>query len=286
MTGPRLNTLLAAIAREILTALPALKTCDVHDGRFGLKEVTRWSREAPAVLVSWLGTQKTEQPGIRLTDCHHRFGAFVMTRDTPELARGAAARNIVDQLLLVLPRARWGDTVGSPGIGEATDIRVENLYSGESDRMGISLCALVWNQTLRLETTDDTYCPPLPDDVYSSYDGCPFVDIINPAPSHKRYYGWVDSQVVTTADLAAAHVSNTDIGILPARSSNGYFWYAVPVAAEHPDGIRFLGRTRTQSMRQLPNSVNDPDGTPYLVGITKRRQSPAVAGLGIRLVYP
>lgn len=163
-TGARLDTLLAAITAEILAALPALKTCDVHDGAVDFEEIRRWSRAAPAVLVASLGAREpASAPGERWVDVEQDLAAYVLARDAPELPRGEAARNIVDQVLLILPRARWG--AAAPGIGEARRIRAHNLYNGKLDRMGIALCAVEWRQTLRLEEAVDEDCPETPDDV-------------------------------------------------------------------------------------------------------------------------
>ena len=104
--GPRLNALLEAIRAGVREALPGLKTCALHDGRFRAAKLRRWALRAPAVLVAWLGTPGTETPGALWTDCDHRFGAFVVTRDALGLPRGKAARRIVLVLLLLIPRAR------------------------------------------------------------------------------------------------------------------------------------------------------------------------------------
>ncbi len=160
-TGPRLGTLLAAVASEILRVMPALKTCDVHDGEVNVEEIRRWSRRAPAVLVTHLGARVPPAPGERWTDVEQNLVVYILTKDTPRLTRGDAARNIVDRLLLALPRARWGEA----GIGEATHIQARNLYTGKVDRMGIALIEMSWRQTLRLEAAVDEYCPETPDDV-------------------------------------------------------------------------------------------------------------------------
>ena len=112
--------------------------------------------------MAWLGTPGTETPGALWTDCDHRFGAFVVTRDAPGLPWGKAARRMV--LLLLIPLARWGLT----DIGAAEDLRTGNLYSGEVDKAGVAQWAVTWRQALRLEAAADGTCPPLPDELYTS----------------------------------------------------------------------------------------------------------------------
>ena len=52
MAGPSAQGLLEAIAADLRTRLPALKTCEVHDGRWDAEEVKRWVVATPAVLVA------------------------------------------------------------------------------------------------------------------------------------------------------------------------------------------------------------------------------------------
>lgn len=164
MPGPSTQGLLEAIAGDLRTRLPALRTCAVHDGRFHAAEIERWSMATPAVLVAWLGTAKAETPGAGWTDCDQQLAAFVVTRDAPELPRGKAARNLADWLLLYVPRARWGLT----GIGAAEDLQAANLYSSEVDQSNLAIWMVSWRQTLRLEAAEDGTCPPLPSELYAA----------------------------------------------------------------------------------------------------------------------
>ena len=132
--GPRLNALLEAVAGGVREALPDLKTCAVHDGRFQAAELRRWSLRAPAVLIAWLGTARTETPGLLWTDCDQQLAAFIVTRDAPRLPRGKAARSIAAALLLI-PRARWGLT----DIGAAERLQARNLFSAEIDKANVAL---------------------------------------------------------------------------------------------------------------------------------------------------
>ena len=175
----RTEELLEAIVADVRAQLPKLRSCEVHDGRWDAAEVRRWTIRAPAVLVAWLGTPRTEIPGERWTDCEQQLAAFVVTRDSvirgAKLTRGEAARSIVDWLLLYIPRARWG----LARIGPATDLRAQNLYSGAVDKKGVAMWSVMWRQILRLETAADGTCPPLPEEIYSSAEEDPH-EIIHP----------------------------------------------------------------------------------------------------------
>lgn len=165
--------LLHAIQNDIRVHLPRLSSCAVHDGRWDLAEVKRWSNRTPTALIAWLGTTRTDTPGVAWTDCEQQLAVTIMTRDQGNLPRGVAARNLVDSLLLYIPRARWG--LG--GVGQATDLRAQNLYSGQIDKHGVAMWTVMWRQMLRLEALEDGACPPLPEELYSSAREDPHVEI-------------------------------------------------------------------------------------------------------------
>lgn len=171
-----LDTLLDAIAVELRGDLPALKTCEVHDGRWGDDELKRWSRNTPAVLIACLGVVKTDTPGERWTDADLQLAIYVMTEDRIEdrrkLPRGRAARNLVAWLLLHLPRTRWG-LPADVSLGLPEQVRAANLYSGDVDEHGVAMWLVSWQQTLRLEAAADRTCPPLPTELYVYAQGDP-----------------------------------------------------------------------------------------------------------------
>ena len=103
--------------------------------------------------------------------------------------------------------------------------------------------------------------------------------------AHLRYFGWSDDRVIAAGDFAAANSSLNNMGVLPARSSNGYIWIAVPESVGYPSGVRIAGGSQVQQVPQLAGTVNDPNGEPHLIGVTSRLQAPTVAGDSIELVY-
>ena len=161
---------LEAIAADLKRQLPKLRTCEVHDGGWDAAEVKRWPVGTPALLVAWLGTERTEAPGLAWTDCDQQLAVFVVTADGreraggPLLRRGEALRNLVDWLLLYIPRARWMVR----GIGPAENLRARNVYSAAVDRDGIALAEVSWRQTVRLESAGNMDCPAIPGELYAS----------------------------------------------------------------------------------------------------------------------
>ena len=158
------------IAADLRRQLPKLRSCEVHDGGWDAAEAQRWPVAAPALLAAWLGTERTEAPGLGWTDCDQRLAVYIVTTDGREraggklLRRGEALRNLVDWLLLYIPRARW--TVR--GIGPAEDLRARNVYSAAVDKAGAALAEVSWRQTVRLASAGGMGCPALPDELYAS----------------------------------------------------------------------------------------------------------------------
>ena len=101
---------------------------------------------------------------------------------------------------------------------------------------------------------------------------------------HSRYFGWSDDRVIETVDFGAAATSNSNVGTLPPRATNGYLWIGVPESAGYPRGMRLAGGSLVQGIPQLAGTVDDTNGAPHLVGVTSRQQA-ASSGVGIELVY-
>ena len=113
----------------------------------------------------------------------------------------------------------------------------------------------------------------------------PEVPIDPQVGTHTRYFGWSDDRVIETADFGAAASSNSNVGMLPVRSANGYVWIGVPEASGYPRGIKLLGGQFVQSVPQLAGTVDDTGGAAHLVGVTTRLQAPTLSGARIELVY-
>jgi phage gp37-like protein len=143
-----LNLTRNAIVQSIQVALPALKDCQAHGGRFDLQELQRWSRRAPAVLVS-----AVQVPVVADNQTRHvqvRWVAYVVTRDTPGATRDVAALDYTEALLRCVKGNRWGlDNTQRP-----ENVAAENLYSGQADRQGVALWAVSWQQGLALRASD------------------------------------------------------------------------------------------------------------------------------------
>ena len=103
---------------------------------------------------------------------------------------------------------------------------------------------------------------------------------------HTRYFGWSDDRVIETADLTAAAESDDNSGVLPARTANGYLFFAVPENIGFPASVSINnGPNQIAAFEELADTVDDDGGVAHLIGVTRRLQGPAVAGDPIELGY-
>ena len=85
---------------------------------------------------------------------------------------------------------------------------------------------------------------------------------------HTRYFGWVTTRAVTTADISAASSVESDDGQFPAITENGYPFIAVPADPGAPDHIYLFGDFDTDEINtfeQLSDTVGDGDGDAHVV---------------------
>jgi phage gp37-like protein len=138
-----------AIVAAVDAALPELRTCQSHGGRFDRGELQRLSRRAPAVLVAVLGIPGLDD-GAGAGRAAVRWGAYVLTRDTPAVRRDVAVLDYAEALMRLVRGNRWA--LGSAQ--RPRRIGADNLYSGELDKHGIALWAVTWEQEIAFAPRD------------------------------------------------------------------------------------------------------------------------------------
>lgn len=171
------NDLLNAIKDDLKSRLTDLKTCEVHPGRFTLKELQRVSKKTPALLVTTLGTTQIENSGTGQVKPTKQLALYLITKDTPQLSSDEACRNLVDALehYLEAESPRWG----LQGIGQPQAVRSDNLYSSEVDKKGVMLWAITWRQSLTIGDNQFVEDGTLPTELYVGYD--PEIGVANEA---------------------------------------------------------------------------------------------------------
>jgi phage gp37-like protein len=144
-----LLTLRAAVVAGIKTLLPAVKTVKEYDGQFDGEELARHSLAAPAVLVAIAGVPQAELSSDG-TLCTVRLVAFVLTRETAGISRGAAALANVNTLLHGVQEQTWGLS----GVDTPKAVRGDSLYDRKIDQTGTALWGVAWEQNVTLGAVD------------------------------------------------------------------------------------------------------------------------------------
>lgn len=154
------------IVEQVHTALPALKMCRAHGGRFDLGELKAVAARCPAAFVAPLRVVSTQDDGDGRTVARIRWALYIVTRDAPQLPRDVAALHLVEWLLVWLPRQRWGGPSGRP-----EGVSADNLFSRQVDGVGVALWGLTWEQTHRFGESAFEQLPEfLPTHLYSAFE--------------------------------------------------------------------------------------------------------------------
>ncbi|MDQ7091758.1 MAG: DUF1834 family protein [Methylococcales bacterium] len=141
-----ITDVLDAIQTKVDEALPALRRCEVHGGRFDLKELRRVATKTPAVFISLLAAPEIKIVATGERDITLLIGVHIVTSDKPRLPRNVSVINILQALLLLIPINDWG----LKKIDPPESINAQNLYSGDVDKHGIAMWAISFKQTVRL----------------------------------------------------------------------------------------------------------------------------------------
>lgn len=147
-----MSSMLAAIAAKVKLELPALRECRVHDGQFTDVDMRRYVTQAPAVYVSCLGSNDDEDQGDDLVAIA-QWVMVIVTRRThnegDEATRTMTALDLVEQLMFLVRNNgsvanSWASETNQP----ATKIRSRNLFNEESDKRGVGVWAITWDQAV------------------------------------------------------------------------------------------------------------------------------------------
>ena len=104
--------------------------------------------------------------------------------------------------------------------------------------------------------------------------------------SHTRYFGWSGDTSISAADLSGAAESTDNTGTLPARTGNGYIFFAVPSVNGYPSQL-LLGNTALfgTPFTQQSGTIDDDEGEAHLVGVTALQQADTLADQAVELRY-
>ena len=83
-----------------------------------------------------------------------------------------------------------------------------------------------------------------------------------------RYIGWSTDQTIAAIDFDTAATSDTNTLTAPTVTENGYIWFAVPQSFGYPTSLDKSGINQLFVFTQQTGTVNNPDGAPYIVGVS------------------
>lgn len=154
MSG-EVSTLLNAVKSTIKDWLPALKSVEIHGGRFSLADVKKYSTRTPAVFVTALNIPPREI-GSQDVDAPVDLMLFIITKDAPGLSRYESALAIAEHIAERLPGKNLGLSFAFP----AEQVQAKNLHTTELANIGVTLWGVAWKQTLRFSrnTSTDPLC--------------------------------------------------------------------------------------------------------------------------------
>lgn len=142
-----------AIIDDFKTNLADIRdNCLPYGGKFGKDDVKRYAMKSPAVLVSCLGLVEAKADGCGSVDAVFAWGSFIITTDKQGLLRDVGALAILTAITGRIPDNKWG----LADVGYPEQVRGENLYSGEIDKVGVALWGVTWRQSMTLGGLDET----------------------------------------------------------------------------------------------------------------------------------
>jgi phage gp37-like protein len=136
-----------AVVSRIRTSLPGLREVASHGGVFSLDEAKRRITNSPSVYVAVLGVKPGDHAPTGEITGRAEVAAYVFARNQGALAAETQAWAIAVDVV----RAISGVHIVN-GSMLACDIEVENLWSGELDRNGACIVAVVWSTEVVLGT--------------------------------------------------------------------------------------------------------------------------------------
>lgn len=120
-----------------------------HGGEFTEDDLTRYSKQAPALIVALLGGMPEFIGGAIETEA--AWCIIAITRDAPAMKRDRSAIALVDATLRSIMPPFYENTAAA---GRLRDFRARNLFGPKIDALGVSLWSIVATQ--RIELADDT----------------------------------------------------------------------------------------------------------------------------------
>lgn len=140
-----LAQLLTTVTDQIAAALPELRQCEIHPGKFNITELEHFLTVVPAVRVSAVSV-RWEPYDEGVVSGHVTMAAFIVTADTLEFSKTIQAINITETIALLIAGNDWELVFCSPGMS----VESANLYTTASGDQGVTLWSVSWKQTIHV----------------------------------------------------------------------------------------------------------------------------------------
>lgn len=140
-----------AVIEAIAAAFPALQEVKSHGGTFSEAQLKRYSDKAPCVRVAILGVQKNQLISTGEMRGPVRMAAYVIAEDIAKAQSFDVAMALAEQIAGFIQ----GNAFAYPRAGMANVTEVQNLFSLESEKRGITIVAAAWQADVRIGV--DTY---------------------------------------------------------------------------------------------------------------------------------
>jgi len=143
-----INEFLAEVTAQLKTALADLvDDVETHPGRFTQDEIRQIARAPRAVRVAVEDILSTKITPMGNKAQHNlQLFAVVICSDQTGPDRAQSAITIVEKLISVITRNRWNSEAYQAVLDSS--ISAQNIYSDETERSGIAMWAVTWNQTI------------------------------------------------------------------------------------------------------------------------------------------
>lgn len=151
----------------------AVKTIEQHGGEYDEKETRRFTRGAPAMLLTLLDIIGYEEEST-VAVAELRWSLHILTKDNNTVRRREKAHALLSRAIGVIMNNRWDiDEARRPDT-----IRANNLYNADTDEMGVALWMLTWQQKLEIPDEDAALSLDEFNTLFAEYDLRPATNTI------------------------------------------------------------------------------------------------------------
>ena len=133
------------------TDLKLVNTVTIHRGRFTKDELKTVSVNAPSAHIALTGMELIAPHATNVTDYNLSVSITIITKDAQNKPRETSAQEIIGELTTRLPLTEFDQTE------VITNIKAQNLYTGDINKQGVMLWFVGFNQIVRLGSGDKLY---------------------------------------------------------------------------------------------------------------------------------